>query len=131
MNSLHRCKWVLPVHHGSERIRIEYCDIFHTNLLNNDSGAIYAWGTDGEGGIIAYNWVHDNLGDSTVGIYLDNFEKNFIVHHNLVWNCSGSGIRMNSDALEHLIANNTIQQVSPSASTSPCSVPTRTARSHP
>ena len=98
-------------HHGSKRIRIEYCDIFHANLLNNDSGAIYAWGTDGEGGIIAYNWVHDNLGDSTVGIYLDNFDKNFIVHHNLVWNCSGSGIRMNSDALNHLVANNTIQQV--------------------
>jgi hypothetical protein len=98
-------------HHGSKRIRIEYCDIFHANLINNDSGAIYAWGTDGEGGIIAYNWVHDNTGDSTVGIYLDNFDKNFIVHHNLVWNCSGSGIRMNSDAINHLVANNTIQQV--------------------
>jgi hypothetical protein len=33
------------------------------------------------------------------------------VHHNLVWNCSGSGIRMNSDAINHLVANNTIQQV--------------------
>ena len=98
-------------HHGSKRIRIEYCDIFHANLINNDSGAIYAWGTDGEGGIIAYNWVHDHLGDSTVGIYLDNFDSNFIVHHNLVWNCSGSGIRVNSDALQHLVANNTIQQV--------------------
>ena len=98
-------------HHGSKRIRIEYSDIFHTNMLNNDAGAIYAWGTDGEGGMIAYNWVHDNLGDATVGIYLDNFDKNFIVHHNLVWNCTGSGIRLNSDALNHLIANNTIQQV--------------------
>ena len=98
-------------HGGSKHIRIEYCDIYHTNMLNADSGAIYAWGTDGEGGIIAYNWVHDNLGDSTVGIYLDNFDKNFIVHHNVVWNCTGSGIRMNSDALNHLICNNTIQQV--------------------
>ncbi|MBM3475067.1 MAG: hypothetical protein FJX75_17535 [Armatimonadetes bacterium] len=98
-------------HHGSKRIRLEYCDIYHTNMLNNDSGAIYAWGTDGEGGIIAYNWVHDNLGDSTVGIYLDNFDKNFIVHHNLIWNCTGSGIRLNSDALSHLVCNNTIQQV--------------------
>ncbi|MCY2992743.1 MAG: right-handed parallel beta-helix repeat-containing protein [Planctomycetota bacterium] len=98
-------------HHSSKRIRIEYCDIYHTNMLNADSGAIYAWGTDGEGGSIAYNWVHDNLGDSTVGIYLDNFDKNFIVHHNLVWNCTGSGIRLNSDALSHLICHNTIQQV--------------------
>lgn len=98
-------------HHGSKRIRIEYCDIFHTNMLNNDSGAIYAWGTDGEGGVIAHNWVHDNLGHSTAGIYLDNFDKDFIVHHNVVWNCTGSGIRMNSDAINHLVCNNTIQQV--------------------
>jgi len=98
-------------HHGSKRIRLEYCDVYHTNMLNNDSGAMYCWGTDGEGGVIAYNWVHDNLGDSTVGIYLDNFSKNFIVHHNVVWNCTGSGIRLNSDALNHLVCNNTIQQV--------------------
>ncbi len=98
-------------HHGSKRIRIEYCDVYHTNMLNNDSGALYCWGTDGEGGVIAYNWVHDNLGDSTVGIYLDNFSKNFVVHHNVVWNCTGSGIRLNSDALNHLVCNNTIQQV--------------------
>lgn len=98
-------------HHGSKRIRIEHCDIFHTNMLNNDSGAIYAWGTDGEGGVIAYNWVHDNLGHGTAGIYLDNFDKNFIVHHNLIWNCTGSGIRLNSDAINHLVCNNTIQQV--------------------
>lgn len=98
-------------HHGSRRIRIEHCDIFHCNLLNNDAGAIYAWGTDGQGGVMAYNWVHDHFGDSTVGIYLDNFDQNFAVHHNLVWNCSGSGIRLNSDALHHLVANNTIQGV--------------------
>jgi hypothetical protein len=98
-------------HHGSRRIRIEYCDIYHTNLLNNDSGAVYCWGTDGQGGVIAYNWVHDNLGDATVGIYLDNFSKKFVVHHNVVWNCTGSGIRLNSDALNHQVYNNTIQQV--------------------
>jgi hypothetical protein len=98
-------------HGGSKRIRIEYSDLYYTNMLNADSGAIYCWGTDGEGGVIAYNWVHDNLGDSTVGIYLDNFSRNFIVHHNVVWNCTGSGIRLNSDALNHQVYNNTIQQV--------------------
>jgi len=97
-------------HHRAKRIRIERCDIWNANLLNNDSGATYAWGTDGEGSVIAYNWVHDNIGDSTVGIYLDNFDKNFIVHHNVVWNNSGTGIRLNSDSLNNLIANNTIAQ---------------------
>lgn len=98
-------------HGGAKRIRIEYSDIYHTNMLNADSGALYCWGTDGEGGVIAYNWVHDNIGDSTVGIYLDNFSKNFVVHHNVVWNCTGSGIRLNSDAINHQIYNNTVQQV--------------------
>lgn len=95
-------------HHRAKRIRIERCDIWGANLLNNDSGATYAWGTDGEGSVIAYNWVHDNVGDSTVGIYLDNFSRNYLVHHNVVWNNSGTGIRLNSDSLNNLIANNTI-----------------------
>lgn len=100
------------VHHGgSKRLRFEYNDLYHGNMLNNDAAAIYCWGTDGQGGVIAYNWVHDNLGESTCGIYLDNFSKNFIVHHNVVWNCTGSGVRLNCDALDHQVYNNTIQQV--------------------
>jgi hypothetical protein len=98
-------------HHGSRRVRIEYNDIYYGNMLNADSGAIYCWGTDGQGGVIAHNWVHDNLGESTVGIYLDNFSSNFLVHHNLVWNCTASGIRLNSDATNHLVCNNTITDV--------------------
>lgn len=97
------------VGHGrAKRIRIEYCDLHHANMLNNDAGATYCWGTDGQGSVIAYNWVHDNMGSHTVGIYLDNFSKNFIVHHNVVWRCSSTGIRLNSDALNHLVCNNTI-----------------------
>ncbi len=95
-------------HHGAKHQRIEYCELWQTNLLNNDSGAIYCWGTDSDGGVVAHNWIHDNLGDSTVGVYLDNFSKNFVVHHNLIWNSSGSGIRLNSDAVGHLVANNTV-----------------------
>ena len=97
------------VGHGrAKRMRIEYCDLHHANMLNNDAGATYCWGTDGQGSVIAYNWVHDNMGSHTVGIYLDNFSKNFIVHHNVIWRCSNTGIRLNSDALNHLVCNNTI-----------------------
>jgi hypothetical protein len=95
-------------HGGSKRIRIEYCDLYNANMLNNDSGAIYCWGTKGEGGVIAYNWVHDNLGDGTSGVYLDNFSSDFFVHHNVIWNCSSSAIHLNSDALNHTVCNNTI-----------------------
>lgn len=97
-------------HGGSRRIRFEYNDVYQANMLNNDAAAIYCWGTDGQGGIIAHNWFHDNLGDSTCGIYLDNFCKNFIVHHNVVWNCTGSAVRLNCDALDHQVYNNTLQQ---------------------
>ena len=97
-------------HGGSKKLRFEYNDMFYANLLNSDAAAIYCYGTDGEGGIIAYNWVHDNVGDHTVGIYLDNFSKNFFVHHNVVWNNSSVDINLNSDALNHLICNNTVSQ---------------------
>lgn len=95
-------------HGRAKGIRIEYCDLHHANMLNNDSGATYCWGTDGAGSVIAYNWVHDNMGDHTMGIYVDNFSSNFIVHHNVVWSCSNTGIRLNSDALSHLVCNNTV-----------------------
>ncbi|OGV63321.1 MAG: hypothetical protein A3K19_21910 [Lentisphaerae bacterium RIFOXYB12_FULL_65_16] len=93
---------------GSKRVRIEFNDIHHANMLNSDSGATYCFDTDGAGSVIAWNWVHDNLSEHTSGIYLDNFSRNFTVHHNVVWNCSATGIRTNSDAMNHLLCNNTI-----------------------
>lgn len=95
-------------HHGSKRIRLEYNRLYRANMLNHDSGAIYSWGTDSEGGVIAHNWVHDNVGSATVGIYLDNFCRNFTVHHNVSWNNSGAGITLNSDSTDNLVANNTL-----------------------
>lgn len=95
-------------HGGSKRIRLEYNDLFDGNMLNNDAGAIYCWGTKGEGGIIAYNWIHDN--PKCNGIYLDNFSSDFICHHNMIWACGGNGFHINSDALNHQIYNNTITQ---------------------
>ena len=97
-------------HGGSKKLRFESNDVFNANMLNSDAAAIYCYGTDGEGGIIAYNWFHDNVGDHTCGIYLDNFSKNFFVHHNAVWNNSSVDINLNSDAINHLICNNTVSQ---------------------
>lgn len=106
--TLYRAGRDIIQHHGSRRIRIEFNDLYYANLLNNDAAATYAWGTDGEGSVLAYNWVHDNTGESCNGIYLDNFCRNFVVHHNVIWNNRYCGIRLNSDALNHLICNNTI-----------------------
>lgn len=96
------------IHHKSRRIQITRCDVSNVDLLNSDSGALYCWGTDGAGSVIARNHVHDNTGDANVGIYLDNFCHDFTVHHNLIWNNSGAGIALNSSAENHTVANNTL-----------------------
>ena len=75
------------------------------NLLSNDTGATYAWKTEAAGSEIAYNWIHHIVGH-TNGVYLDNFCNGFRVHHNVIWNARN--IRLNSDATNHLIANNTL-----------------------
>ena len=108
--SIYRAGRGLIQHHGAERMRITHCDLHHANMLSNDVGATYAWGTDGKGSVIAYNWVHHNLGSNTAGIYLDNFCRNFQVHHNVVWQTQSTAIRLNCDALGHLVANNTVAQ---------------------
>jgi len=108
--SIYRSGRDLILHHQAERLRITYCDLHHAVMLNDDAGATYAWGTDGKGSVIAYNWVHHSVQNHTVGIYLDNFCKNFVVHHNVVWACGSSGITLNCDAHHHLVANNTIAQ---------------------
>ncbi|NUQ61496.1 MAG: right-handed parallel beta-helix repeat-containing protein [Pirellulales bacterium] len=107
-SSIYRSGRDLILHHQAENLRITYCDLHHAVMLNDDAGATYAWGTDGKGSVIAYNWVHQSVQDHTVGIYLDNFCKNFLVHHNVVWACGSSGITLNCDAHNHLVANNTI-----------------------
>ena len=95
---------------GCKRLRFEYNDLYAANMLNDDAAAIYGWGTDGEGSVIAYNWIHDNPRSNAV--YLDNFCKNFIVHHNVIWGSRGNSIRLNCDAISHQIYNNTLSQVS-------------------
>ena len=95
---------------GCKRLRFEYNDLYAANMLNDDAAAIYGWGTDGEGSVIAYNWIHDNPRSNAV--YLDNFCKNFIVHHNVIWASRGNSIRLNCDAISHHVYNNTLAQVS-------------------
>ena len=42
-------------------------------------------------------------------IYLDNYDRNFVVDHNVCWDSGGdSGIRINSPSFGDLIYNNTL-----------------------
>jgi hypothetical protein len=90
-------------------------DLSDPGLLCKDLGVIYAWGVNGQAvaGVatrIANNWIHDNSNSSLSPlIYLDNYDANFVVDHNVCWNSSGdSGVRINGPALGHRIYNNTL-----------------------
>ena len=94
---------------------IRFNDLSEPGVLCKDLGVIYAWGTDGQGAggtdtRIAYNWIHDNnFPIPSPLIYLDNYDLNFVVDHNVCWNTGGdSGIRINGPAYGHLIYNNTL-----------------------
>jgi hypothetical protein len=92
----------------AEKLTIEWCDVSRASLQVKDCGLISAWGTDGKGSSIRYNWVHDNPGTFTCGIYLDNYCKNFTIDHNVVWNISDAAIRINSPGEWIDVLNNTI-----------------------
>ncbi len=94
---------------------IRFNDLSGPGRLCKDLGVIYAWGINGQeaGGRasrIAYNWMHDNNYPIPAPlIYLDNYDGDFVVDHNVCWNSGGdAGIRINAPAVGHLIYNNTL-----------------------
>jgi hypothetical protein len=107
-NTLRKTARSILVHRRSKKTDIMYNDMYDCGLLCDDLGLTYAYMSNGDGSNIAYNFVHDNhaVGTSS-GIYLDNYDTGFIVHHNVVWNC-GIGIQTNKPGVDHEIYNNTV-----------------------
>lgn len=93
-----------------EKSKIIYNEIKEGGLLCDDLGLTYCYEIDGKGTEIAFNWIHDNHAPFYgSGIYLDNGHKNFIVHHNVVWNCF-IGMTINEPCENDIIAHNTFFQ---------------------
>lgn len=93
---------------GTTDSRIEYNDLSRAGYLTRDLGVFYISNTDSQNTVISYNKLHDNLaGNKGSGIYLDNSTQNYIVHHNVVWNCQAAGISLNTPSNYNLIYNNT------------------------
>jgi hypothetical protein len=85
--------------------------IYSGGLLCDDLGLMYCYDTNGENSEIAYNWLHDNKAPFFgCGLYLDNHHKNFIVHHNVIWDCF-VGLSVNSPCSNVILANNMIFNV--------------------
>jgi len=88
---------------------IEYNDISNMGRICHDLGATYVCGSDGGGTEFRYNWCHDNKAHGTrMGIYLDNFTSNYVVHHNVCWGIEGWAIHLNKPSLYNVVAHNTI-----------------------
>lgn len=95
--------------------KILFNDLFNPGLMCKDLGCIYNWGVngldaDGTPTRIAYNWCHDNYNPAYAPlIYLDNFDCNFIMDHNVCWNSGSSdcGVRVNGPCFNQYIYNNT------------------------
>ena len=107
-NTLRNAARSILVHRFCDATDITFNNMYNAGLVCEDLGITYAYHTNGGGSEMAYNWVHDNHARSTAsGIYLDNYDTSYVVHHNVVWNCAYA-IQTNKPAVHHKIVNNTV-----------------------
>jgi hypothetical protein len=92
---------------GAEHL-VAHNDVGYAGRICHDQGLLYGGGLDGGNTRIVHNFFHNNPGGNiSIGIYLDNYMKNFIVAHNVVWNV-GQPIRMNRPTQFCMVYNNTL-----------------------
>ena len=95
------------IHSGIKSSKIIYNKIHNGGILCKDLGLTYCYQSDGENTEIAYNWVYENHASvNGAGIYLDNGNSNFDVHHNVVWGCL-SAMMINQPTKNAQVKNNT------------------------
>ena len=94
---------------GGAELLIQYNDFSEAGMLTHDVGCIYLAGCDGGGTEIHHNWFHDNKSTGYgLGLYLDNYTHNYILHHNVMWKCRDNELRLNLPSSYNVVANNTI-----------------------
>ena len=94
---------------GGREHLIQYNEIREVGLLTQDLGMVYGGGMDGGGTEIHHNWFHGNRAKACAsGLYLDNYSHNFLLHHNLIWDCSGLGLQLNRPSGYNVVAHNTV-----------------------
>jgi len=94
---------------------IEYNNMSNAMTMCSDGG-IFASSRDGGNTVFRYNLLHDSpgpvghAGNGVVGFYLDNQNSNWVVHHNIIWNLTGSQshtMQINGRTNTDMIFNNT------------------------
>ncbi len=107
-NTLYNTGRSVLVHRNAQGLKILNNHLYNGGLLVNDLGLTYTFQSDGGGTEIAYNLVHDNFAPSeSMGIYLDNGSKNFLVHHNIVYNLKAA-LNLNLPSQNNRVYNNTL-----------------------
>lgn len=104
-------------------LTVMYNDLSRAGRLALDLGVIYAWGVNGADTLgrktrLAYNWIHEHGnpdGSLSIGIYLDNFTRNFVIDHNVVFDFQANGftaegMRLNAPVIGMEVYHNTIVQ---------------------
>jgi hypothetical protein len=100
-------------HAQSRNLSILYNEMYHNRWggMPWDLGATYTINSDGMGTEIAYNYIHDIR---SIGIYLDNANWNFNIHHNVVdpiseYTGRDVSLHMNTPSVNHTITHNTFK----------------------
>jgi PA14 domain/Right handed beta helix region len=107
-NTLYNTGRSVLLHRNTQGLKILNNHLYNGGLLVNDLGMTYTFQSDGNGTEIAYNLVHDNFAPSeSMGIYLDNGSRNFLVHHNIVYNVKAA-LNLNLPSLNNRVYNNTL-----------------------
>ncbi|MCX7010229.1 MAG: right-handed parallel beta-helix repeat-containing protein, partial [Kiritimatiellaeota bacterium] len=93
---------------GASRSRVAFNDVSRAGLLTWDVGLFTTGNTDGGNSEICFNWFHNNLSSGLArGIYLSTGAHNFLIHHNVAWNCWEGGFH-GEPPLEYVqLLNNT------------------------
>ena len=83
--------------------KVLYNDCFEGSRITCDGGMVMATRAfDGQGAEVAFNYMHDarGLNDGarqlygTSGFYCEGNTRGYLVHHNIIWNVTGSGIAL-------------------------------------
>ena len=94
---------------NTTRVKVLNNDVRDVMLQTTDGGGVYTYGMDGNGSEIAYNLiagVHTG-GWGGVGVFLDNYSAEYLVHHNVVWDVDHA-LKMNPPSRDNQIYNNTL-----------------------
>ena len=102
------------LHTYSTADRITWNTIHDVGLQTTDLGGIYDWGTNGQGTVIAYNFISNihTGGFGGDGVYLDNGSSGYQVFGNSVWNVDHP-IKINPPNYNNQVYGNSISGGTP------------------